>query len=139
MHVGTPCEVCTGLHHGTGVEGRGHAFQYDHYRHRDGKAAFTALVADAPEEAGPKPALILLHEIFGLNGAMRDTARLFAEEGYLVVAPELFCWQIGPGVDLGYSERCRQGDDALRPIQSRERAWRHRPDSDQHGNLNCNG
>ena len=45
----------------------------------DGKAAFTALVADAPKEAGPKPALILLHEIFGLNGAMRDTARLFAD------------------------------------------------------------
>jgi carboxymethylenebutenolidase len=69
----------------------------------DGTSAFTALVADAPEEAGPKPALILLHEIFGLNGAMRDTARLFAEEGYLVVAPELF-WRIEPGVDLGYGE-----------------------------------
>jgi carboxymethylenebutenolidase len=69
----------------------------------DGTSAFTALVADAPDEAGPKPALILLHKIFGLNGAMRDTARLFAEEGYLVVAPELF-WRIEPGVDLGYGE-----------------------------------
>ena len=69
----------------------------------DGKAAFTALVADRAGRGGPQPALILLHEIFGLNGAMRDTARLFAEEGYLVVAPELF-WRIEPGVDLGYGE-----------------------------------
>lgn len=62
-----------------------------------------ALVADAPEEQGPKPALILLHEIFGINNAIRDTARLFAEEGYLVVVPDLF-WRIEEGVDLGYDE-----------------------------------
>jgi len=62
-----------------------------------------ALVADAPDEQGPKPALILLHEIFGINNAMRATARLFAEEGYLVVLPDLF-WRIEQGIDLGYDE-----------------------------------
>src|SRR5690242_9191278 len=62
-----------------------------------------AVVADAREEQGPKPALILLHEIFGINKSMRDTACLFAEEGYLVVLPDLF-WRIEEGIDLGYSD-----------------------------------
>lgn len=62
-----------------------------------------ALVVNASEEKGPKPALILLQEIFGINKSMRDIASLFAEEGYLVVVPDLF-WRIEEGVDLGYSE-----------------------------------
>lgn len=69
----------------------------------DGERRMKALVADEPEEQGPKPALILLHEIFGINNAMRDTAHLFAEEGYLVVVPDLF-WRLEEGVDLGYDE-----------------------------------
>lgn len=66
-----------------------------------GDRRMKALVADAPEEKGPKPALVLLQEIFGINKSMRDTARLFAEEGYLVVVPDLF-WRMEEGVDLGY-------------------------------------
>lgn len=62
-----------------------------------------ALVANAIDEKGPKPVLILLQEIFGINKSMRDIARLFAEEGYLVVVPDLF-WRIEEGVDLGYGE-----------------------------------
>ena len=68
-----------------------------------GDRRMKGLVADAPEEKGPKPALILLQEIFGINRSMRNTAQLFAEEGYLVIVPDLF-WRIEEGIDLGYGE-----------------------------------
>ena len=53
--------------------------------------------------AGKGPGLLLLQEIFGVNRHMRFLADRYAEEGYLVVAPDLF-WRLEPGVELGYSE-----------------------------------
>src|SRR6202023_4118826 len=38
-----------------------------------------------------------------VNKSMRETAYYYAEEGYVVLAPDLF-WRMEPGVDLGYSE-----------------------------------
>ena len=52
---------------------------------------------------GSGPGLILLHEIFGLNQHIRDLADTYAEEGYVVLAPDLF-WHIRPGIELGPSE-----------------------------------
>src|SRR5215831_16678833 len=56
--------------------------------------------------SGSGPGLILLHEIFGLNRHIRGLADMYAEEGYVVLAPDLF-WRIQPGVELGYSENDR--------------------------------
>ena len=42
---------------------------------------------------------MLIQEIFGVNESMKETARQVAEQGYLVVVPDLF-WRIRPGVDL---------------------------------------
>lgn len=53
--------------------------------------------------AGSGPGIVLLQEIFGVNASMRETADFYAEEGYVVLAPDLF-WRMQPGVDLGYSE-----------------------------------
>ena len=53
-------------------------------------------------ESGTGPGLILLQEIFGVNDSMRETADLFADEGYVVVVPDLF-WRIAPHIELGYS------------------------------------
>jgi carboxymethylenebutenolidase len=57
----------------------------------------------ARPEAGSGPGLILLQEIFGVNPHIREIADLYAEEGYLVLAPDLF-WRMKPGIELGYSE-----------------------------------
>lgn len=57
----------------------------------------------ATPESGSGPGLVLLQEIFGVNCHIRDVADLFAEEGYIVLAPDLF-WRIQPGVELGYSD-----------------------------------
>ena len=54
-------------------------------------------------EAGRGPGLLVLQEIFGVNGYLREVAERYAEEGYVAIAPDLF-WRIKPGIELGYSE-----------------------------------
>ena len=53
--------------------------------------------------SGSGPGILLLQEIFGVNSSMREVADLYAEEGYVVLAPDLF-WRMEPGVELGYTE-----------------------------------
>jgi carboxymethylenebutenolidase len=43
-----------------------------------------------PEGTGPWPGLIVIHEVYGLNDNMRDTARRLADEGYAALAVDLF-------------------------------------------------
>ncbi len=43
-----------------------------------------------PDGAGPFPALLVIHEIFGLNDNIRGIADRFATEGYLAMAPNLY-------------------------------------------------
>ena len=64
----------------------------------DGSGSFDAFAA-MPSDGGPHGAVVLIQEIFGVNEAMRDTARQFADMGFLAVVPDLF-WRIRPGVDL---------------------------------------
>ena len=63
--------------------------------------AFSAYMAKPSQGSGP--GLILLQEIFGINGYMRAMADRFAEEGYVVLVPDLF-WRMQPRVELGYGE-----------------------------------
>ena len=51
----------------------------------------------------PKGGLVVIQEIFGINGQIRRTADYFAQQGYLVVAPALFD-RVEPGIELGYNE-----------------------------------
>lgn len=41
--------------------------------------------------SGSGPGILLLQEIFGVNASMRSVADYYAEEGYVVLAPDLFC------------------------------------------------
>jgi len=43
-----------------------------------------------PEGDGPFPAVVVIHEIFGLNEQIRDVARRCAVEGYVALAVDLF-------------------------------------------------
>ena len=54
-------------------------------------------------EGGSGPGLVVAQEIFGINRFMRLVADRFAEEGYVVLVPDLF-WRLEPDIDLGYSE-----------------------------------
>ena len=62
--------------------------------------AYTA----SPRLAGPHPGLILLQEAFGVNHHIRNVADRLAEEGYVVVAPELFHRTAAPGTEIPYSD-----------------------------------
>jgi len=52
--------------------------------------------------SGSGPGLVVLQEIFGVNGHIRAVADRWAEEGYVALAPDLF-WRLKPGVELGFS------------------------------------
>jgi carboxymethylenebutenolidase len=53
----------------------------------------------------PIAALVVIQEIFGVNGHIRDVADGYAKDGFLAIAPALFD-RYERGVDLGY-----EGDD----------------------------
>lgn len=66
----------------------------------DGSGSFSAYLALPAKRSGP--GLVLAQEIFGVNATMRELADAYAEEGYVVLVPDLF-WRQAPGVQLGYS------------------------------------
>lgn len=53
--------------------------------------------------SGKGPGIVLCQEIFGINAYIREVADYYAEEGYVVLAPDLF-WRLEIDVDLGYTE-----------------------------------
>jgi len=67
---------------------------------RDGHEFQAWLVAPSGR---PRGAVVLLQEIFGVNGHIRAVAADFAAQGYTVIAPCLFD-RIRRGIELGYSQ-----------------------------------
>ncbi len=63
----------------------------------DGSGTFSALLVEP--ERKPAGAVVLIQEIFGVNDAMRATAREVADLGFFAVCPDLF-WRLEPGVDI---------------------------------------
>ena len=43
-----------------------------------------------PDEPGPHPGVVVIHEIFGLNENIKDIAGRFADQGYAALAVDLF-------------------------------------------------
>ncbi|MET3180649.1 UNVERIFIED_ORG: carboxymethylenebutenolidase [Variovorax guangxiensis] len=75
--------------------------QYIQMQAKDGSGTFRGYLA--LPEAGTGPGLVIAQEIFGINHTMREVADYYAEEGYVVLVPDLF-WRQEPNVELGYSE-----------------------------------
>ena len=59
--------------------------------------AFTAYVARPA--AASAPAVVVIQEIFGVNGVMREVCDRLAGAGFLAVCPDLF-WRLEPGIDI---------------------------------------
>ena len=55
----------------------------------------------------PAPGIVLLQEIFGVNDFVRWIGGRLADEGFVVIAPDLF-HRMEPGVDLGYDDESRE-------------------------------
>jgi carboxymethylenebutenolidase len=61
--------------------------------------------------SGYGPGIVVLQEIFGVNGYMRSVADWYAAHGFVAVCPDLF-WRIERGVEL-----TDKGDDWKRAIE----------------------
>jgi carboxymethylenebutenolidase len=57
-----------------------------------------------PDHGGPFPAVLVVHEAFGVHEHIKDVCRRFARLGYYAISPELFA---------------RQGDAAAEPDQQK--------------------
>ena len=71
----------------------------------DGSGSFNCHVVTPKTQ--PAGVVVMIQEIFGVNGAMRALSAWVAEMGFIAVAPDLF-WRQEPGVqldpDLGQAE-----------------------------------
>jgi carboxymethylenebutenolidase len=79
-----------------GVPDRGEAMK-DRIIINGREGAFAAYVAQPTSL--PAPAVVVLHEVFGVNSDIRKTCDELAEQAFIAVAPDLF-WRQEPGVDL---------------------------------------
>ena len=77
------------------------AGQYIDMKAGDGTGSFRGYLALPATGSGP--GLVLAQEIFGVNSTMREVADYYAEEGYVVLVPDIF-WRQEPNVELGYTE-----------------------------------
>ena len=64
----------------------------------DGTGNFTACVW-TPKNKPESGAVVLIQEIFGVTDSLRTTGQLLADQGFIVIAPDLF-WRQEPGVNI---------------------------------------
>jgi carboxymethylenebutenolidase len=69
----------------------------DHIVVKGQSGTFAAYIARP--KTSPAPAVVVLHEVFGVNADIRKTCDELADQGFIAVAPDLF-WRQEPGVDL---------------------------------------
>ena len=60
-------------------------------------------VVYTPTGGGKHPAIIVIQEAFGVNGYVKNTAKRFAQEGYITIAPEMF-YRSGKNIDVPYND-----------------------------------
>lgn len=67
------------------------------------KDGFKPTAYEAKPSGKARAGLVMIQEIFGVNGHMRRTADKYAAAGYHVVAPAFFD-RVGKDIQLGYTE-----------------------------------
>lgn len=105
----------------------------------DGSGSFRAYLATPASGGGP--GLVLAQEIFGVNATMRDVADYYAEEGYVVMVPDLFWRQeheveLDAASDMPRAFALYQGFDEAKGVddlQTAITALRARPEVAAHG------
>ncbi len=83
--------------HSGGYKGKGKYIKITSWDRK----TFRGYLATPPGRKGP--GILLCQEIFGINDHIREIADQYAEEGYFVLAPDLF-HRLEPNVELGYGE-----------------------------------
>lgn len=87
-----------------------------------------------PQRSGRGPAVLVIHEIFGLNDDIRRIARRFADNGYLAAAPDLMSGGWYLGCVLRAARDLRAGSGAsVAVLEAAIAALEARPDVDRVG------
>src|SRR2546423_5011852 len=60
----------------------------EYVKYLSGKDTVTAYLA-YPESSQPAPAVIVIHEIFGMSDFIRQTTEQLAKDGFVAIAPDL--------------------------------------------------
>src|SRR5947209_20039796 len=68
-----------------------------------------------PESKGKAPAVVVIHEIFGLTDWVRSVADELAANGYIAIAPDLLS---GMGPNKGGSSEFSGQQDAMKAVSS---------------------
>ena len=66
--------------------------------------ASVAAARFAPEGEGPFPAVVLVHEVFGLDAFARGVGARLAEAGYVVLVPDLYSREGVPGPESTHAD-----------------------------------
>ena len=74
-----------------------------------GRPGSIPLEVFTPRGAGPFPAVLVIHEMLGLNADMRRIARRFADHGYLAACPDLMAAGSRIGCVLSAMRSLRRG------------------------------
>ena len=92
----------------------------EYVKYLSGRDTITAYLA-YPERPTPAPAVIVIHEIFGMSDFVRQTAEQLAKDGFVAIAPDLLSRRGGTPA-LGDSARREiRKDLRCRPIKA---SWR---------------
>jgi carboxymethylenebutenolidase len=82
-----------------------------------------------PDSAGPHPALVLIHEWWGLNDWVKEQARKFAEQGYVALAVDLYRGKVAYDPNLAHElSRGLPQDRAMRDLEAAFEYLASRPD-----------
>lgn len=96
--------------------------------YKSGEETVTGYLA-VPEGKGPFPALVVIHEWWGLNDWIKENARRFAGQGYVALAVDLYRGKVATDVDLAHElSRGLPEDRALRDLKAAVAYVRSRPD-----------
>ncbi|MEP6993438.1 MAG: dienelactone hydrolase family protein [Acidobacteriota bacterium] len=85
----------------------------------------------APEGAGKKPAIVVIHEWWGLNDFAKAKADGFAKQGYVALAVDLYRGKVADNADVAHQlMRGLPEDRAVRDLKAVVAYLRARPDVD---------
>jgi carboxymethylenebutenolidase len=95
---------------------------------RSGDETLSAYLA-VPDSGGPHPAVVLIHEWWGLNDWVKEQAQKFAQEGYMALAVDLYRGKVAYDPNLAYElSRGLPQDQATRDLRAAFDYLASRPD-----------
>jgi carboxymethylenebutenolidase len=95
---------------------------------RSGDETLSAYLA-VPDSGAPHPALVVIHEWWGLNDWVKEQAQKFAEQGYMALAVDLYRGKVAYDPNLAYElSRGLPQDQAMRDLKAAFDYLASRPD-----------